>query len=193
MFKWVASAPLFSALTKPGTAIHFKRMAQKAEAVANEFVELGKAQGDLTLLKLLKLVYFAHGWHLAITERKPLINDEVEAWKFGPVVPSVYHAFKSYGAGPITSPCTIFDGNAFSMLDWELTCPRVPTEANLAPFFKKIWDTYGHLDAFQLSALTHQLGTPWYKEWFDRGGKDRRGAVIPNSEIADYFRDKMNK
>ena len=47
-------------------------------------------------MKLQKLVYFAHGWHLAIHNR-PLVNEQVEAWKFGPVFSDLYHQIKSFG------------------------------------------------------------------------------------------------
>ena len=65
-------------------------------SVANYLVK--KAASDvngqpLTIVHLLKLVYFAHGWHLGRTGQ-PLINRPVEAWKYGPVIPEVYDAFR---------------------------------------------------------------------------------------------------
>ena len=56
------------------------------KAVANKFLELGERDGvsDITPMKLLKLVYIAHGWHLALSEgKKPLVNEASEAWKYG--------------------------------------------------------------------------------------------------------------
>lgn len=44
-------------------------------------------------LKLQKLLYYAQGTFLAITN-SPLFGDAIEAWMHGPVVPSVYHAYK---------------------------------------------------------------------------------------------------
>ena len=40
-------------------------------------------------LKLLKLLYYIQGYHLAMFNA-PLFNDKMEAWLHGPVVPSVY-------------------------------------------------------------------------------------------------------
>lgn len=40
-------------------------------------------------LKLLKLLYYIQGYHLAMFNA-PLFKDKIEAWLHGPVVPSVY-------------------------------------------------------------------------------------------------------
>jgi uncharacterized phage-associated protein len=162
----------------------------RSEAVANKFVEMGREGCDMTLMKLLKLVYFAHGWHLALTDGKPLVDEFFQAWKFGPVAPSVYHAFKDNGAEQIKKECMIFDPSVENFLDATLITPRMPV--SWKPFFGKMWDTYGKLSAFQLSQMTHQEGTPWHTTW-NSGGSERRGAVIADEEIAKYFKSKLNK
>ena len=80
-----------------------------AVVVANYFVEKGKAdKKNIDLLKLVKLVYIAHGWHLGLYDEidRPLIREDVEAWKYGPVVRSVYDAFKGVGKRTITQIVT---------------------------------------------------------------------------------------
>ena len=68
-----------------------------AKAVANHFLDLAERDGTtLNPMKIQKLVYIAHGWHLAIME-KPLIHESVEAWTYGPVIPDLYHEFKRWG------------------------------------------------------------------------------------------------
>jgi len=58
-------------------------------AVASEFIALSKAEAvPVSPMKVIKLVCLAHGWCLALAKR-PLINERVKAWRFGPVVPSV--------------------------------------------------------------------------------------------------------
>lgn len=70
-------------------------------AVANYLLDLADASGDpVSPMKLQKLLYYAHGWHLAVTDR-PLLNEFVEAWRWGPVIPSIYHEFKEFGDAPI--------------------------------------------------------------------------------------------
>ncbi|MBQ7135472.1 type II toxin-antitoxin system antitoxin SocA domain-containing protein [Campylobacter sp.] len=45
-------------------------------------------------LKLLKLLYYIQGYHLAMFNA-PLFKDKIEAWLHGPVVPSVYRWTKN--------------------------------------------------------------------------------------------------
>src|SRR5262245_26249764 len=70
--------------------------------VANWLIERGLEDGrPVDPLKLQKLLYFAHGWHLAITGA-PLLDEPIEAWQYGPVVSSIYHEFKHFGSRAIT-------------------------------------------------------------------------------------------
>ena len=45
----------------------------------------------LDAMSLQKLLYYVQAWHLAITDR-PLFEEQIKAWKDGPVVPQVWHA-----------------------------------------------------------------------------------------------------
>lgn len=51
---------------------------------------------DVTPMKLQKLLYYCQGYSLALTG-KPIFSEEIEAWRYGPVVPSVYQEYKAYG------------------------------------------------------------------------------------------------
>lgn len=67
-----------------------------AKAVANFFLK----RGHPTQMKLHKLLYYAHGWHLGFTG-EPLLDEAIEAWAYGPVVPSIYQELKMLGSAPI--------------------------------------------------------------------------------------------
>jgi uncharacterized phage-associated protein len=68
-----------------------------ARQIANWFVERAARDGRrFTIMQLLKLVYISHGWHLEM-HASPLINNKIEAWKFGPVIPDVYNTFRRQG------------------------------------------------------------------------------------------------
>jgi uncharacterized phage-associated protein len=161
----------------------------KALHVANTLVDIATQNGghQVTPLQLMKLVYFAHGWHLALGS-EPLIQETIEAWKFGPVVRSLYHNFKEFGAGPIPAPLGEVD-----MDTWDYTVPILQDNESLKvrTFLKKIWDVYGKFNGAQLSALTHEINSPWYVVWNNQGGKDRKFAQIPDNLIKEYFCKKI--
>ena len=56
-----------------------------AHDVAREVRSLLPSAGRV---KVQKLLYYCHGWHLAFTGN-PMFSERVEAWELGPVVPAV--------------------------------------------------------------------------------------------------------
>lgn len=154
-------------------------MAISSLSVANFFIEKSLETGaELTPMKIIKLVYIAHGWHLAI-KGEPLINEAVEAWKFGPVIKSVYNAFRNYRDEQITKMAQVFN-------DDKLISPQVETE-DTKVFLKSVWDAYSKYSGWQLSAITHEKDTPWFKTWIDDGGHQFTGVIIPNDVIHSHY------
>lgn len=51
-------------------------------------------------LRLQKLLYFIQAQFL-VDNHEPCFDDRMEAWDFGPVVPSVYHVYKYFGSSSI--------------------------------------------------------------------------------------------
>jgi uncharacterized phage-associated protein len=158
-----------------------------AKAVANEFLKLAKRDGkSLSPMQLIKLVYFAHGWHIALAG-KPLLNERVEAWKFGPVIPTLYHEFKRFGNEPITA---FAQESGYRLVGSaiKLYANNVELEGDGAAFAKqlieKVWQRYGKLTAIQLSNLTHTPDSPWSRT----EGRDVKGTDISDVVIGDYFR-----
>ncbi len=150
-------------------------------SVANYLIQKAQNEGiELTPMKLLKLVYIAHGWHLGLKD-SPLIRETVQAWKYGPVIQSVYNAFRSYSSNNITS----FHYDQF------LENYTLHNQDNCA-FLDKIWDVYKNYDGLQLSTLTHQQGTPWDQVWNHKNGKHQVGAYIPDDLIKAYYQKKAN-
>jgi len=162
-------------------------MAFSAQAVANEFINIA-GKGRLDPMKVQKLVYFAHGWHLAI-EDSPLTRQDFEAWQFGPVIPDLYRAFKDYGSGAVTEYATKFNFDRHVY-----TTPRIREERGepsivALDVIRDVWGVYGSYSAIKLSNATHKIGTPWAK-WYD---PTRHHVVIPNSDIKDYFESMQPK
>jgi len=163
-----------------------------SKAVANQFLTLAKNEGkSLTPMQLIKLVYFAHGWYLAITGT-PLLNETVQAWKFGPVIPSLYHEFKRFGNSPITERATktdiIGEGGTLKL---RLQAPEITGEGSVLAkrVIEKVWEKYKHYSAVQLSNLTHLPDSPWAKT----KGREIKGTVIPDDTIRQYYLALTNK
>lgn len=149
-------------------------MAYPAVTIANYFVRKGLEDNDLemTPMKVIKLTYIAHGWYLALTGN-PLINEEVEAWRYGPVINSVYQAFKEYGKSRIKAPYS-----AVMLLN----------EGDDLKFLERIWEVYKGFTGLQLSSITHQPNTPWAKTWQAEFEK-----TIPNDLIKNHYEELAKK
>jgi uncharacterized phage-associated protein len=138
--------------------------------IANYFLfKYGQTQG-MTPMKLIKMVYIAHGWYLA-QQNKLLINENAQAWKFGPVIPSLYNRFKVYGNGQITET-----------VNSDIDNPEVTA------FLDEVWVAYGELNGIQLSSLTHMNNTPWSQVWANALSQDRLNLEIPNRLIQEHYR-----
>jgi uncharacterized phage-associated protein len=141
-----------------------------ARAVANYFIRKAKEQGiRLSITQLVKLVYLAHGWHLGLYG-KPLSRHGVEAWKFGPVIPVVYNAFRGQGVYvekefPLPAAEQIFSEEEKSVMD-------------------DVLRMYGCHSPFQLTRITHRRGAPW-----DTVRAFGYFAPIPDNIIRAYYRD----
>jgi len=165
-------------------------MPYESKAIANEILRIAQARGSaVSHMKLQKLVYYAHGWNLAI-QKCPLLNERIEAWKFGPVVPSLYQEFKGVGSGTIQSPAmmtSFSDGHVKFFTPSLETCTDSTSEKDdfTRRLLNKIWDMYGKYDAMQLSEATHRAGTPWHTIRSQFG--DVKGIDIPDELIQRYF------
>lgn len=161
-------------------------MSHSSLAIANEFIRRA-AENDarpLTNMQIQKLVYLAHGWNLGACG-EPLIEDPVEAWKFGPVVRRLYAALSRYGNSPVTSLISWGDDTIlYSGDDGDEAYEELEEGENNV--IDLVWRNYGKYPAFKLSALTHQPNTPW-SQTFALGSN----RVIPNALIEDHFRRLM--
>ena len=114
--------------------------------VANYILSLNDNDaGDLiSNLKLQKLVYYTQGFSLAILG-KPLFNEKIEAWMHGPVIPDLYHKYKSFGSGAIDADNLDIDFSKFSEDEKDL--------------IQDVFNMYGQYSAWKLRNLTHEEPT----------------------------------
>jgi uncharacterized phage-associated protein len=132
----------------------------------------------IDLLKLIKLVYISHGWHLAIYDNS-LLDENPEACKYGPVIPSIYREFKNY------KKSKIWDVN----LNKDYFNGKIDDE--IQSLLEKIWEVYGGKSGIQLSSLTHQENSPWDQTWNRLGGKNVVSTQIPDTLIKDFYKNKL--
>lgn len=139
-------------------------------AVANRFLAYGNDNDRLlSPMQVLKLVYIAHGWYLAGTD-EPLIDEEVQAWKYGPIVPSLFHEFKEYGQEPVQRFARVpahwndtpDNGTGFSDISG-LDAPMVTYDEPADEYLFWVWKKYGQLSLTELTKFTHRDGTPWHE------------------------------
>ncbi|MDE2980806.1 MAG: DUF4065 domain-containing protein [Gemmatimonadota bacterium] len=140
-----------------------------AQVVAEHIRWLRTEEGEPTTpLHLVKLVYIAHGWTLGLYG-EPLIREAVEAWKYGPVIPAVYHRYKPFGG-------------------FHINLPTKSRKGDMSEDHQELVDLveqgYRRFTAVQLSAMTHQEGSPWDITVKKHG---LTNAVIPTSLIREHY------
>ena len=146
-------------------------MAYNVMDIANTLLKYAENTdgGDLmTNMKLHKMLYYQQGFHLAMFGT-PLFEDEIEAWMYGPVVPSVYEAYKSYGRKGIPADTN----NCFSFGDAKETA-----------LFDEVYKVYGKFSAIGLMNMTHDE-YPW------KSTPTGEGNVIEKRKMASFFKNRL--
>ncbi len=142
-----------------------------ASDIANYF--LFKAQEEdqelLSNLKLQKLVYYAQGLHLAIYGG-PLFDDRIEAWQYGPVIPSLYHEYKHYGASGIPA----LDSYDPPIID-----------AETIDFLDEVYEFMGQYSAIRLMEMAHSDDC-----WIDAGIGNIITCDAMKNDLKKYLKDE---
>lgn len=136
---------------------------------ANALLAISQADDEyITNLKLQKLLYYAQGWFLA-DHGRPLFDEPIEAWVRGPVVPSVYRAFKRF--------------------TWQPIAPEAePTEVppHVFQHLQEVWDGYGRYTGRDLERMTH-CEPPWLLARQGLRPDDPSNRPIEPSVMRDFF------
>lgn len=136
----------------------------------------------MTQLKLQKLLYLSYEKFLKSTGEQ-LFKEPIVAWKFGPVVESVYEAYKSNGSNPIAS-----EDDEVKLSSHELSVTPsfmrlLSSEHGLTSIdiISSVLREYIEYSAWSLVELTHQEGKPWHKVY-----KPSENKVITDEIILSY-------
>jgi uncharacterized phage-associated protein len=120
-------------------------------------------------LKLQKLLYYSQAVHLVLNNKAPLFPEPIEAWDYGPVVPPVYHEYKSYGFDiipPEDEPVNL-ELNEIRAVDMTLNC-------------------FGEMSGPELINQTH--GEPPWKDTYRPG---RPSCIISLDSMYKFFKNNL--
>ncbi len=129
-----------------------------------------ESQGEMSAMKLQKLMYYAQAWHM-VWEEEPLFVDDFQAWANGPVLPAIYSKHK----GLFKVNRSLFsEGDSGNLSETE--------QENI----QKVLGFYGDKTAQWLSNLTHQED-PWLNARGDTPVGAYSNKTIPLSAIHEYY------
>ncbi len=144
--------------------------------VAQAFLDLaGREDKTLTNMQLQKLVYFAHGVHLAAFDDY-LVIDTPFAWNFGPVFKRLYEKLQPSGKNPISAAI----GNSSVVFS--------DSQAKVA--IDLVWKNFKDMSAAKLSAISHAKDSPWDTVFNKR---EARFSEIPDDLTKKYYKTLVTK
>lgn len=157
-----------------------KHLSQKehqmdALRAADLILRIAKEQGkSLSPMSLVKICCIAQGLSLAI-RNKPFFSDAIEAWHYGPIIPSLYRATRHYGRNSI--PFQDIGDPPHSDDD----------TAGDTVFAREIVETYASIDSVSLGVMTSMDGSPWSE--VRKLTKER--SEIPNDLMMGYYARRL--
>lgn len=130
---------------------------------------LGQLSGwSLSNLEMQKIAYIAEMLHLGRRDA-PLINENWQAWSYGPVQPDLYHKAKAFGADPVR--------NVFF-------ASPLPSDSAGDKAVADAYELMKDLPPGKMINITHQPDGAWAGVY--RAGQKNR--TIPKSAMrAEYF------
>jgi uncharacterized phage-associated protein len=129
---------------------------------------LGK-QGEMTAMKLQKLVYYAQAWSL-VWDEEPLFDNPIEAWANGPVTPDLYQAHR----GRYRLTREMIRGDETRLI------------AEQRETIDAVLSFYGGRTSQWLSDLTHSED-PWKNARCGLAPGERGDQVITHATMAEYY------
>lgn len=102
-------------------------------------------EAEMTNMKVQKLLYYAQSLNLALYD-EPLFDEEIQAWRYGPVCPPAYQFYSEFEAKQLPIPTQEF-----------LLMP-----GDKKKLLEEVWQYFGGYHAYRLSNMAH-LEFPWKK------------------------------
>jgi uncharacterized phage-associated protein len=162
-------------------------MTYSAKTIANTMMDImRKNEQDIDKFKIAKMVYFAHCLWLQAFE-KPLIDEPIIAYEFGPVIMSLYYCKNNNN---YIKESRYIDGKL------ELFIPKIPEEdEETIEFINETCRIYGNFDNYQMMKIIHSSGSPW--EIVTKSVNDADistySIAIPDSLIIESYGNMLRK
>ncbi|MDP9851948.1 Panacea domain-containing protein [Corynebacterium lowii] len=118
-------------------------------------------------MKIQKLTYYAQAWSLA-WRGIPLFDDEVQAWRDGPVVPNLYRE------------------NKYKRVNGKLAAASRDLSDVQKAVVEAVVDFYGDFSAQELSDRTHKE-EPWQRARRGLKQEERGREVITVKEMRNFY------
>jgi uncharacterized phage-associated protein len=126
--------------------------------------------GEMTAMKLQKLIYYSQAWSL-VWDETPLFDDDIQAWANGPVVQALY----GYHRGKFkVDENTFSDGDIDALTD------------NQKDSVEKVLASLQGKSGQWLSELTH-IESPWKDARGELKPTERGDSVISLAAMHEYY------
>lgn len=132
----------------------------------------------VTPMKLQKILYFVSCEYVKDTDTS-MLSEEFCVWQYGPVLPSVYYEFQSFGSNKITKYAQDAEGNSFAYNE------------NASPPLKRavdcIWGAFKHMDGIQLSRITHEDNSGWSRAFARHDAQISKADMKEDGSYTKYI------
>ena len=109
----------------------------------------------VTSMKIQKMLYFLYRDYLKNTGQS-LFTERFSAWKYGPVLETVYYTYKKFGGNSI---------NAYGGIPSYYI--KEDDDIVLKNIINDVWGSSRLYNGIYLSQLTHKSESAWYKAWIN--------------------------
>lgn len=131
---------------------------------------------DVDNLKLQKLLYYCQGVYMTLHKGKPLFPERIEAWTYGPVVPSVYYKYKDE---ELISPDDDIRTEEDKTKGFGLSSDELEAISMTLEF-------YGQNTGVELINKTHKEAP-----WKDNYNPENIHNEIPKDQIYSFFKNTL--
>ncbi len=124
-------------------------------------------RGEITTMKLQKLVYYCQAWSL-VWDEEPLFDEPIEAWANGPVVRELFNAHRNQ------FKIAVIPGNPGKLSE------------NQRDTINHVLEFYGDKTSQWLSDLTH-MEAPWRDARQGIPAGERGEKEITHASLMEYY------